>query len=128
MLKIKRLISDDKQTLGIMTLPSGKVLHTLELDWQDNKKRESCIPKGKYKVVERWSEKYGHHFHILDVPNRDMILIHLGNYHTDILGCILVGTGLKDINKDGKLDVTGSKIAMGELNKEMPSKFELEIV
>ena len=128
MLKIKRLSQDSEQTLGIMTLPSGKVLHTLELDWQNNERRESCIPKGKYKVVERWSEKYGHHFHVLDVPNRDFILIHHGNYHTDILGCILVGTGLKDINKDGKLDVTGSKIAMGELNKEMPTKFELEII
>jgi hypothetical protein len=134
---IKRLSDDGVQTLGIMTLPNGKVYHTLELAWKNNNKKVSCIPKGKYKVKKRTSAKYGEHFHILDVKNRDFILIHHGNYagslnpktnKSDILGCILVGSGLKDLNNDGILDVTNSKKAMAELLKYLPNEFELNIV
>ena len=124
---IKRLSDDGVQTLGIMTLPNGKVYHTLELSWKNNNKKVSCIPKGKYKVKKRTSAKYGEHFHILDVKNRDFILIHFGNYHTDILGCVLVGKGLRDINNDGRLDVTSSKQAMKEILAVMPNSFDLEI-
>jgi hypothetical protein len=46
----------------------------------------------------------------------------------DILGCILVGTGLADINKDGKLDVTNSKVAMQKLLDKYPKGFDLEII
>ena len=134
---IKRLSDDGVQTLGIMTLPNGKVYHTLELAWKNNNRKVSCIPKGKYKVRKRTSAKYGEHFHILDVKNRDFILIHHGNYagslnpktnKSDILGCILVGSGLKDLNNDGILDVTNSKKAMAELLKYLPNEFELNIV
>jgi len=52
-----------------------------------------------------------------NVPNRSEILIHKGNYHSDILGCILIGNDLSDINKDGYLDVTSSKKAIKELLK-----------
>lgn len=124
---IKRLSDDGVQTLGIMTLANGKVYHTLELSWKNNNKKVSCISKGKYKVRKRTSAKYGEHFHILDVKNRDFILIHFGNYHTDILGCVLVGKGLRDINNDGRLDVTSSKQAMKEILAVMPNSFDLEI-
>jgi hypothetical protein len=125
---IKRLSDDGVQTLGIMTLPNGKVYHTLELAWKNNNRKVSCIPKGKYKVRKRTSAKYGEHFHILNVPNRDMILIHFSNFHSDLLGCIAPGKGLKDINKDGRLDVTGSRQAMKELLSTLPKEFELEII
>ena len=125
---LKRLSDDGVQTLGIMTLPNGKVYHTLELAWKNNNRKVSCIPKGIYKVRKRTSAKYGEHFHLLNVPNRDFILLHHGNYHTDILGCILVGKGLLDINKDGRLDVTSSKQAMKELLSTLPKEFELEII
>jgi hypothetical protein len=52
---------------------------------------------------------------IQDVPGRSEILIHKGNYYTDILGCVLIGTGLSDINKDGITDVVSSKTAITEL-------------
>jgi len=125
---LKRLSDDGVQTLGILTNVTGKVYHTLELSWKKNAKQISCIPKGIYKVRKRTSAKYGEHFHILNVPNRDFILCHHGNYHTDILGCILPGKGLADINKDGSLDVTGSRQAMKELLATLPKEFELEII
>ena len=125
---LKRLSDDGVQTLGILTNVTGKVYQTLELAWKKNAKQISCIPKGVYKVRKRTSAKYGEHFHILNVPNRDFILLHHGNYHTDILGCILPGKGLADINKDGRLDVTGSRQAMKELLSTLPKEFELEII
>jgi hypothetical protein len=56
-----------------------------------------------------------------------MIEIHSGNFHSEILGCILVGDKFKDINKDGQLDVANSKKTMVALFDMMPDKFKLEI-
>lgn len=128
---LKRTKYEDKQTLGQASVMDDKSIVysflTLELAWKDNKKRESCIPPGTYDVAKRNSPKYGDHFHILNVPERDMILIHTGNYHSDILGCILPGDSYRDLNKDGYLDVLNSKATMTRLNDLMPDKFKIEI-
>ena len=63
----------------------------------------------------------------MDVPDRNYILIHAGNYYSDIRGCILVGMDHLDINKDGFKDVTYSKDTLKKLYKILPEKFELEI-
>lgn len=129
---IKRTSHEKKQTLGTMeVLKEGKFVYsckTLELPWLGNAPQKSCIPTGTYKVVKRVSPKYGAHFHILNVPNRSYILIHHGNYHTDILGCVLVGQAHQDINGDGYRDVTSSKVTMAKLNKLLPDAFNLVIV
>lgn len=125
-IKLRRFESGEKQTLGMMEI-AGRKIYTLELAWKNNQKKVSCIPVGDYHVVKRVSEKYGNHFHVTDVFNRDFILIHHGNYYTDILGCILVGFGLADINKDGLQDVTSSKKAMDFINKNLPNEFTLSI-
>lgn len=124
--------SDDKQTLGDFRLYDDgcNLLYsckTLELPWLDNRVQKSCIPADSYEVVPRTSAKFGKHFHVLDVPGRTYILFHTGNMHSQILGCILVGTGLADINKDGYLDVTNSRVAMNELLRLAPKGFKLEI-
>jgi hypothetical protein len=111
---------------------------SLELPWNNNKRKSSCIPTGTYTVVARYSEKFGNHFHVLNVPDRDLILIHVGNYaalevggdnevQSDVLGCILVGNVHKDINSDGVGDIGGSKVTMRKLLKILPKKFELII-
>lgn len=122
--KIIRSFPNAKQTLGKLFVINEFLIefecHTLELAWKDNKKNESCIPTGTYTMKRRFSDKYGQHWHILDVPNRDMILIHYGNFaapnKSDTKGCILVGMGLADINGDGYLDVTESKYAMEKID------------
>jgi signal peptidase I len=100
---------------------------TLELPWKENQRNISCIPPGKYDVVKRKSSKFGNHFHVKGVPDRSYILIHKGNYYTDIRGCILVGEDLADINKDGHMDVTSSSATMKDLLSIMPDKFTLTI-
>ena len=64
------------------------------------------------------------------MPNRSEILIHKGNYYTDILGCILIGSDLADINKDGLLDVTNSKNSVRRLMENVvfeDGKIDIEI-
>src|SRR3990167_2489800 len=67
-----------KQTIGVLSVVGDgqviKTFKTVELVWNGNKRRLSCIPVGQYQVVKRTSEKYGQHFHILNVPGRDYIL------------------------------------------------------
>jgi hypothetical protein len=122
---LNRFKSDDKQTLGELLFKGKVEAKTLELAWNGNNRRVSCIPIGKYKVVRRVSSKYGKHFHITNVPNRDTILIHNANYHYQLLGCVAVGKDHEDINKDGYLDVTSSKAIMSYLFKILPLEFEL---
>jgi len=117
---IERYNYDDKQTLGRLYLldESSHILadwHSLELPNKDNKRRVSCIPEGMYKARKHNSPKHGLSLWLQDVPNRSEILIHKGNYHSDILGCIIIGSDLADINGDGYLDVTNSKNSVKEL-------------
>lgn len=130
---ITRKPSDEKQTLGELQLfdAAGEKIFeckTLELSWQNNARRISCIPVGTYAITPRKSAKYGQHFLVNDVPGRDAILIHQGNYFSDILGCILVGAFHTDINADGYKDVTSSKITLAKLVKLAPKGFELTII
>ena len=84
----------DKSTLGKLYFNGEFYGHTLELPWKDNEKRASCIPKGVYEVKKRHTEesKYKYeHLHILDVENRELILLHIGNYPKNSKGCILLG-------------------------------------
>lgn len=125
--RLIRIKFDDKQTLGKLIYKNNVIACTLELPYNNNNKRISCIPKGIYNVVRRKSKKYGEHFHITDVPNRSLILIHHANYHYELLGCVAVGSDFKDINKDGYLDVINSKTTMRLLLKTLPLEFILEV-
>jgi hypothetical protein len=123
--------NDEKQTLGHFTLYNGinKVFEckSLELPDKGNKRNISRIPSGYYNCELRWSIKYGWHFHVTDVEQRSWILIHLGNYYTDIRGCIILGKNYIDINGDGHLDVTSSRKTMKKLLRVAPRKFKLLI-
>jgi hypothetical protein len=81
---------------------------TLELPWKDNTPQISCIPKGEYQLKFIHSPKFGEVYQVTNVPNRDNILIHYGNYTSDIRGCILLGTGLMMLADPG---ISNSKVA-----------------
>lgn len=128
---MNRKSQNNLQTLGELKIQDNDqeifTCKTLELPWKNNSQNISCIPAGKYRVIKRFSDQYQHHFHILNVPGRSMILIHTGNYYSQTKGCILVGTAISDINSDGIQDVTSSKLAMSKLNQILPDKFEISI-
>lgn len=130
----------EKQTEGFFTLFSedGKVLftaRTLELPNLNNQSKISCIPEGVYFVEKHVSPSQGLCYSIPNVPFRDHILIHKGNYvgsvnpatgHPDILGCVLVGSGIKDITGDGIPEITGSSVTLKKLLSLAP-QFNLTI-
>ncbi len=74
---------------GELTLNGKHIAYTIELPWQDNKRRVSCIPEGTYVLRKRYSEKFKWHFVLLDVPNRSYILLHpANNAQKELQGCI----------------------------------------
>ena len=131
---LTRLRDDGKQTLGELRIYDDIAgvwaCKTLELPWLDNRQQVSCIPPGRYRVTPRFTPEKGHHFSINDVPGRSAILFHSGNFVTQIRGCILVGSGLVDINKDGEIDVVSSKITLNIMVQMlgMQESFALDIV
>jgi len=127
---------EDKQTLGDFEFQGFKC-KSLELAWRDNQRQISCIPEGTYTATKELHAKFGKVFRLHNVPGRDGVLIHYGNYagsmnpHTarpDSLGCILMGKQHIDLNKDGTKDITASKNTMDELYTLMPDRFDLVIL
>ena len=122
-----REFTNDTQTKGIMLVldETGKELFrcfTLELPWRNNERRVSCIPAGRYKMVHRTSQRFGHHLHILDIENRSLILIHQANFVRQLEGCIAVGRERIDLDGDGNLDVTSSVATMRRLMELIPEE------
>lgn len=102
---------------------------TLELPWADNHHNVSCIPEGVYLVekCQPTAKRPYVYFHVLDVPERQGILWHPGNYTRQILGCILPGETHTDLDKDGIVDITNTTATLKILSALMPDKFKLTI-
>lgn len=117
---ISRQDFSDKQTLGAMSIREGNALvegslATLEQEMSNNETDDSCIMPGHYIVVPHLSEKFGKCFKVLGTPGRVGILFHALNYHYQSKGCIGIGLGNWDLNKDGYVDITSSQKAMAML-------------
>lgn len=122
-LTLIRSVKYDDRIIGNLVTPKF-TLSTLELPWVCNARNISCIPVGRYRISHRWSQKYGDHVLIENVPNRSMILIHAGNLPSQTRGCVLVGTGLADINDDDKPEVINSRVALRKLVDMLPKDEE----
>lgn len=118
---IKRQVQTNVQTTGKLSISNGQSVvfecFTLELPWRNNQQNVSCIPPGIYTIQPRFTQKHGQHWLVKDVPGRDHILIHRGNFHSHTRGCILTGKNLTDINADGYVDVTHSTKTLDEINQ-----------
>ena len=76
-------------TQGLLQNNGSTICYTIELPWLKNQRRISCIPEGTYVLKKRFSNKFGWHLHLIDVPGREFILIHPGNdAKKELLGCI----------------------------------------
>ena len=107
----------DKSTIGELFINGERFCDTLENPWLDNQRNISCIPEGEYPVRLRLARESAtrEYLHLLvqDVPNRDYILFHRGNFPKDTSGCILVGQGSQqDV-------VNNSTLAMDLVMKEI---------
>ncbi|MFZ1454099.1 MAG: DUF5675 family protein [Ferruginibacter sp.] len=69
---------------------NGKILcYTIELPWHNNLSRISCVPEGTYELTKRYSPTHKWHLLLNNVPNRQLILIHVANdAKKELKGCI----------------------------------------
>ena len=122
-----KLIRDDQndlRTLGFLLDGDERIAETLELPWRDNKRGVSCIPEGTYECKLSMSPSRGYPVYWLqNVPGRQDVQIHIGNFPKDIRGCILVG------EERGVDQVVRSKRAFNAFMERMGGKdFTLEIM
>jgi hypothetical protein len=89
----------DSCITGYVAINGSTVAYTLEKPFRNNQSFVSSIPAGKYDATlkfEGGSGPYtneGYRITLLNVPDgRSGVQIHIGNYPTQIEGCILVGT------------------------------------
>lgn len=92
---------------GELKVGGQHVCYTIELPWRENVHNNSCIPEGRYELAKRYHEHYGWHMHVLNVPEREGILIHPAtDAKTQLKGCIAPVTVLMEPGKG-----TASRIA-----------------
>jgi Family of unknown function (DUF5675) len=104
----------------------------IELPWLNNIQDKSCIPgQAVYTVSKISTPEHPNSFLIENVPGRDGIMIHIGNFATgtkiDTLGCQCPGLNFVDLDGNGTPDVSHSTEAMAILNKYLPNTFKLYI-
>lgn len=76
-------------TNGVLLLNKKVFCNTIELPWKHNQPMVSCIPEGRYLLSKRHSTRFDWHLLVMDVPNRDLILIHpFNNALEESNGCI----------------------------------------
>lgn len=133
-IKINRLWQDENQTIGNCTVfdENDKPIFSsisLERGWRNNEKNVSCVPKGTYKVVLEYSPRFNMDlWELKDVVDRSECKFHSANYWHQLNGCIALGLKLKDINKDGYIDITNSKDTMSGFHTSLKGKNEALLI
>ena len=128
---IHRDIVSKEQSMGVcyVTDARGNILlktDTIERGWLNNRKRVSCIPEGSYPVRLEWSNRFKKElWEIYEVPNRSECKFHAANYARQLNGCIALGNGRADIDKDGNLDVLNSKATMKKFHAALDGEKEV---
>ena len=80
---------------GRLYINGKQVCYTIELPWRDNRPHHSCIPEGRYPILENYCVKWGYHLQIANVPDREEILFHPANDALgQLMGCIAPVTKL----------------------------------
>tara|TARA_R110002096_G_scaffold212456_2_gene399941 strand:+ start:170 stop:640 length:471 start_codon:yes stop_codon:yes gene_type:complete len=141
-LKVIRYSTQEDSTNGALFvendgLPLTFLCYTLEDEYRKKKvMSETRIPKGEYQIKlrkeggfhARYSEKFPNMhigmLHIIDVPNFEYILIHIGNTAEDTGGCLLVGDSQENniLRKNGFIG--SSTQAYKRIYPEISSKIE----
>lgn len=114
-----RVSSSVDFTIGSLGINGVPVCWSLELPWRNNEREVSCIPEGSYSAKKERHHKFGDVLRISGVPERDGILVHIGNYLKDTRGCILPGIQLGNLH-DGGVEVLSSTRAMAKLYELLP--------
>lgn len=100
-----------KGTNGTLSFEGNEICKTIELPWRENQRRVSCIPEGKYKIRKRYSRKFKWHLELMNVKNRDLILLHPANDALkELNGCIAPVSELTGEGKGARSRVALEKL------------------
>ena len=128
-LRLIRSFQDWSVTLGITRIVGGDrhmPIYTLENPLRATH-HDSLIPAGVYALKPYSSQRWPDVYQIMDVPGRTSILIHHGNFESDMTGCVLVGMGAGILRDQAA--VLQSKQAMDYLRKILgKSEHSIEII
>lgn len=106
-INVTRIKSTNDATLSTIDIDGEFQCFGLEDEYRENKvPAETRIPAGIYFVElrkeggfhTRYKAKFDFHegmLQVMDVPNFEYILIHIGNTDEDTAGCLLVGVGAR---------------------------------
>ena len=95
LIELVRQYGDDLTT-GTIYFNDVELCRSIELPWQHNATQRSCIPEGEYALQYRFTEKFGQHLLVDDVPDRKWILIHPANdAQKELRGCIAPVTEIR---------------------------------
>lgn len=103
-------------TFGDISCNDVFLCSSLEPPWLNNEHNISCIPLGSYTCHPILDHKtdggatFKQCFQVLNVPDREGILIHPGNRVEDTHGCILVGIAKSNIGA-----IINSKLTLSQL-------------
>jgi hypothetical protein len=97
---------------GYFAVNGDIICYCLERPWMGNKPLVSAIPAGTYSAHVRYDHPDAWRIELDNVPGREHVEIHVGNYVFDSEGCILVGASLK---ADDLCVVLDSKTAYNSL-------------
>ena len=130
---LHRVWNNDKESIGYLYVTDDKGMPVfasivLERGYRQNQHNISRIPAGIYPLRFTYSPKFKRKVWLVDeVPNRSGIRIHPANYWDDLKGCLAPGLRLKDINKDGLIDVTNSRNATQQFEQSLKGLEETTI-
>lgn len=105
-------------TLGVLELPSGRSIYTVEDGWHGNAVGLSCIPDGLYRCTPRPFYRGNYPaWEVRDVPGRTTILFHKANTALDVTGCIAVGEQIRAFGDT--VGVARSAQAFAEMHRQL---------
>lgn len=93
-IRIERKHHGDDCTSGYLAVDGNIIAYTLELPWRGNAPEISSIPPGSYPATLRYDKSDRWRLQLTNVPGRDGVQIHIGNYTSEVRGCVLVGAGI----------------------------------
>jgi len=121
-LTVHRIWFSPLSTQGQLDIDGIFQCYTLEPPKGPSYAAPFCIPLGTYPVRMGWSNHFQRIVpHILDVPGREYIEIHPGNFPRNTEGCLCVGdTKHRDI-------IGNSDLAFDELMSELRQQPDISI-
>lgn len=124
-LTLKRVHDSIWGCFGLLMDADVFLCATLERPWEDNKPNVSRIPAGVYTCKRGVWPTFGLTFEITGVDGRFAILFHKGNFASDSMGCVILGSGFGMMN--GQLALKDSGEAFSWFIKHLKDETEFKL-